>query len=189
MSETAQKYLQMLKRKPAEPEESGQPEERDLALARLEREVAEERENAATLCKTIDDLRFQIKTLEASYAKQLEDARERIANAERTIEEEKANTAGAREECDAVKQALQEAQARIERLSAGADLMASMNAPPNVAAQMTEDTMSIDEMLADATIAPDSEKEEQEEQSSAEPEDPAEDMLSPDLVFAPKREA
>ena len=44
-------------------------------------------------------------------------------------------------------------------------------------------------MLAAASVAPDSEKDEQAEPLSAELEEPAEDMLSPDLVFAAKDEA
>ena len=67
--------------------------------------------------------------------------------------------------------------------------MGSMTSVPHPGTRGDEPAMSIDEMLADASVAPESEKEEREVQPSAELEEPAEDMLSPDLVFAAKDEA
>ena len=51
------------------------PDERDAAVERLERAVAEERQHATILRKTVEELRFKARILEKSYAKQLEDAR------------------------------------------------------------------------------------------------------------------
>ena len=184
MSETAQKYLQMLKRKPVEPEQPEDPDERDVAIEHLERAIADERENAARLRKTVDELRFQIKTLETSYAKQLEDARQRVTDAERKNEEEKARTAGVEQERDETLHALKEAEAKIERLSAGADLMASMDSRPGIGVRAGEDAMSIDELLADSGPAPEAAKPDAE--SATEPEEPLEDMLSPELVLPSK---
>ncbi len=186
MSNTPLKYLQTLKKKAAPPEKPNAPDERDKTIERLERELAEEAEHTAGLRKSIDELRFQTQTLETSYAKQLEDARNRIEKAEHAIEAEKARTAEIEKERDEALQELREAQGRIERLSAGADLMASMNSGPAIGTRGGGDETSIDALLADASAAPDSEKEEPPEQPSAEFEEPAEDMLSPDLVFAPK---
>lgn len=188
MSETPLKYLQALKKKAAPAEEPDAPDPRDVTIERLERELAEEAEHTANLRKTIDELRFQAQTLETSYAKQLEDARSRIEMAEQASETEKARSAEIEKERDEALQDLKEAQARIERLSAGADLMQSMNAGPAVASRADSEEMSIDAMLADASVAPDSEKEEQPEQPSADLEEPAEDMLSPDLVLARKED-
>lgn len=185
MSDRAQKYLQILKGKPAESEQTTGPDERDVAIERLERVVEEEREHAATLRKTIDELRFKIKTLETSYATQLEDAREQIGNSEKATEEAKAVTAGAQQERDELKQALEEAQARIERLSAGADLMETMTPGPRPGGRGDEEAMSIDEILADQGPAP----EEPKPEPAMEPEEPLEDMLSPELVLSKKSEA
>jgi len=186
MSERAQKYLQILKRKPVEPAQAAEPDERDVAIERLERAVEEEREHAATLRKTVDELRFQIKTLETSYATQLAEARQRHARDEQAIAEAKAATAGAHGERDDLQQALEEAQARIERLSAGADLMASMDTPPGIAAHAADDALSIDEILADQGPAAEEPKADAE---PAELEEPLEDMLSPELVLSRKSEA
>src|SRR6188472_440518 len=55
-----------------------QPDERDAAIARLERTVAEERQNAASLREANDALNFKLQIMEKSYAKQLVDARQRM---------------------------------------------------------------------------------------------------------------
>jgi DNA repair exonuclease SbcCD ATPase subunit len=189
MPETPLKYLQILKKKAAPAEEPDTPDERDATIERLERELAEEAEHTASLRKTIDELRFRSQTLETSYAKQLEDARSQIEKAEEATEGEKARMAEVEKERDEALQELKDAQSRIERLSAGADLMDSMTTGPLPKGPGDSAALSIDEMLADAAVAPDSEKEEQEKQIPPELEEPPEDMLSPDLVFAAKEEA
>ena len=189
MSDTPLKYLQMLKKKSAPPDEPDAPDERDKTIERLERELAEEAEHTTRLRKTIDELQFQAQTLETSYAKQLEDARSRIEQAEKVTEAEKIRVAEIEQERDEALQGLNEAESRIERLSAGADLMTSMNAGPAGEVRSDGDETSIDAILADASVAPDSEKDEQEAQPSAELKDPTQEMLSPDLVFAKKEEA
>ena len=188
MPDTPLKYLQALKKKVTPPAEPDAPDERDATIERLERELAEEAEHTATLRKAIDELRFRTQTLETSYAKQLEDARGRIEKAEQATEAEKARAAEVGNERDEALQELKQAQDRIERLSAGADLMDSMTAGPRPGTRGEDEAMSIDEMLADASVAPDSEKEAREEQIAVELKDPTEEMLSPDLVFVAKRE-
>ncbi len=188
MSDTPLKYLQMLKKKAASPEESNAPDERDRTIERLERELAEEAEHTTDLRKAVDELRFKIKTLEKSYVTQLEDAKQRIAYTELTLEEEKAKSASVQQERDDLQEALDEAGARIERLTAGADLVTSMNTRPGAVTRAAEDETSIDKILADSSIAGDSEKAAQKEHAIDEPEEPAEDMLPPDLVFAAKQE-
>jgi hypothetical protein len=55
-----------------------QPDPRDAAIARLERTVAEERQNATSLREANDALKFKLQILEKSYAKQLGDARKKM---------------------------------------------------------------------------------------------------------------
>lgn len=186
MPETPLKYLQILKKKSAPKEEPEVADERDTRIERLERELAEEAEHTASLRKTIDELRFQAQTLETSYAKQLDDARGRIEKASQAIEAEQAQRAEIEQARDEALQALKDAESRIERLSAGADLMTT-GAGSVATARSGKDAMSIDKLLADASPAP--EQEERAEQPPAEPDEPAEDMLSPDLVFAAKDDA
>ena len=186
MSESPLKYLQILKKKSAPTSEPETPDERDATIERLERELAEEAGHTVRLRKTIDELRFQAKTLETSYAKQLEDARCRIEKAEQAIEAEKSRATELEKARDEALAALKDAEARIDRLSAGADLMQTMGAGPAIGSGGGEDAMSIDEMLADASVAPESEQDKSDSQPAAEPEESAEDMLAPDLVFASK---
>jgi len=187
MPETPFKYLQILKKKAIPTEEPEAPDERDAAIERLERELAEEAEHTTSLRKMVDELRFQAETLETSYAKQLEDARLRIEKAEQAIEAEKTRGTEFEQARKEALAALKNAEARIERLSAGADLMQTTGTPVSSSGG-GGDAMSIDEMLAEATIAPESEQDKNNAQPAAEPEESAEDMLEPDLVFANKDE-
>src|ERR1044072_4162813 len=69
------------------------PDERDAVIARLQRELAEERQFSVTLGETSEQARFQLQILEKSYAKQLGDARTRADTAERELGEKKARLA------------------------------------------------------------------------------------------------
>lgn len=69
----------------AKPNGAPLPDERDAVIRRLERTLAEERQNSATLRETVDNLQFRSETLEKSYAKQLADARQRGAAAEQAL--------------------------------------------------------------------------------------------------------
>ena len=62
----------------------------NLEAERLEQALAEERQHAATLRASVEDLRFKMTILEKSYAKQLADARTRAEAAEKGLAEEKA---------------------------------------------------------------------------------------------------
>ena len=63
--------------------------ERDAKIAELEKALAEERQNCATLRETIDSLRFKTEVLEKSYAKQLADSRARLAASQKAAAEQK----------------------------------------------------------------------------------------------------
>jgi hypothetical protein len=72
--------------KPANPDAAAagaaaQLAERDAAIARLERTIAEERQNSAALREANDALKFKLEILEKSYAKQLADARKKMESA------------------------------------------------------------------------------------------------------------
>lgn len=81
---------------------------RDAEIARLEAEVAAEREHSAGLLQAADELRFQKEILERSYAKQLEDLRGRLAGAE-------AELAAGREQCDELAASRDEALQMLAR--------------------------------------------------------------------------
>ena len=72
------------------------PDERDAAIARLERALVEERENAAGLRKTNDELSFKAQILEKGYATQLADARTRMEAAQKELADLKAQKAASR---------------------------------------------------------------------------------------------
>jgi hypothetical protein len=69
----------------AAPGGAAQSDERDAAIARLERTVVEERQNAATLREANGALTFKLEILEKSYAKQLADARQRMETAQKEL--------------------------------------------------------------------------------------------------------
>lgn len=69
------------------------PDERDAVIARLQRELAEERQVSSTLRETGEQARFQLQILEKSYAKQLADARQRTDKATKELAELKAQMA------------------------------------------------------------------------------------------------
>ena len=55
------------------------PDPRDATIERLERELAEQRDAAKTLRESLDAATFKIEILEKSYAKQLAEARDKLA--------------------------------------------------------------------------------------------------------------
>jgi DNA repair exonuclease SbcCD ATPase subunit len=95
----------------------------DSAVARLEREIAEEREHSARLLGEIRELKFKTEILERSYAKQLEDARQRAVSAEKALTEQRTRNA----ELDALRadaiQLLSDTKTEIDRLAAERDQM------------------------------------------------------------------
>lgn len=91
--------------------------ERDAEIDRLNRAVAEERQHAAELRRTVDELRFKMDILERSYSKQLDDARLRAETAEQKTNEHGVRLAeldGARN--DAI-ELLTETKAELDRLN------------------------------------------------------------------------
>jgi DNA repair exonuclease SbcCD ATPase subunit len=99
------------------PKDGAGPKVDDSAIARLEREVAEERENSARLLSEVRELKFKSEILERSYAKQLQDARLRAESAEKALNDQRTRNA----ELDALRndaiELLSDTQAEIDRLT------------------------------------------------------------------------
>lgn len=89
----------------------------ESAVARLEREIAEERENSARLLSEIRELKFKTEILERSYAKQLQDARARAESAEKALGDQRTRNV----ELDVLRndaiELLSDTQAEIDRLT------------------------------------------------------------------------
>jgi hypothetical protein len=94
------------------------PDERDAAIARLERTVAEERQNAATLREANDALAFKLSILEKSYAKQLTDARLRMDTAVKELASHKVQLAELGSGGEDTVRLLAEARAELNRIKA-----------------------------------------------------------------------
>jgi chromosome segregation ATPase len=75
------------------PKDGDSPKVDDSAIARLEREIAEERDNSARLLSEIRELKFKTEILERSYAKQLQDARVRAESAEKALNDQRTRNA------------------------------------------------------------------------------------------------
>ena len=97
------------------------PDERDEKIAQLERTLTQERQNAATLRATADDLRFKLDILEKSYAKQLADAREGRETAERELAAAKTRAAELGTGGEDTQKLLENTRAELARVSAERD--------------------------------------------------------------------
>lgn len=160
-----------------EPAAPAAPDERDLAIERLERTLAEEREHAATLRTLVEELRFKNEILEKSYSKQLADARERMAAAEQALSDRVARIAELEGECERATRSLSEARAALEqfsglghapgsRIETIEELMqdtSRMRRPPEAIRENGQLDLKIDADQQDG---------------------PSEDMLAPELLFA-----
>ena len=180
--------------KPAQ--KSDAPDERDAAIQRLERAFAAERQNAAALRKTVEELSFKIEVLGKGYEKQLADARARAEKAESEAAElrERWNALGA--DAGQALERLAAARAELAAVSAERDRWreAASGGRANIrtaAAPVAADTgLTINNLMAEiATLRA----------TNAEPERPtswggtlaveaadeaaAEPMLAPELVF------
>jgi len=177
------------------------PDERDALIEQLECSLAEERDNAAELRQTVNELTFQKDTLETSYSKQLDDCRERQTTAEDELaalqaelhdvgggEDILAQLAAARAELETVTAERDRLRDRI-RQPADGKRFEEILAPTDAAAEI--DAYSIDELLEDAIWAQDQarvdkQKAREAAKAAASAELPPEDMVSPDLVFPGK---
>ncbi len=159
------------------------PDERDATIELLERTLADERDAAAALQKNFDALRFQLEVLERSYAKQLEDARERCAAAERALGEQQNCNAALDEELSETARALADARDLVERAWSRAGGRPSARSGEAEEAEGTINSLLSDASWLDAkTPAPDQDGHVYSQvKSDAAAAD--NDMLAPELVF------
>jgi hypothetical protein len=203
MSEIQSRLLDKLRARVAKLErvEPDGPDERDEAIARLEREIEAERDNAAGLRKTIDEQSFRIEVLEQSYSKQLDDARARAEKAEAALAAEKTRASELEiqrdtltSERDAARKELDQKTQRERRgLSTEAGTARGHGASvPRPCDDGDDRGLSIDDMLADASIVDNRDHAGTRRafngpsatDTTPEDEQALEDMLSPDLVFS-----
>jgi hypothetical protein len=167
--------------------------ERDARIAELERQLAEERANAATLREESDGFRFKTEILEKSYAKQLADTRAKLAAAEQAVAEQKAHQSEYGADHEETVRLLKETRAELEQLKLDREQLRmqvrrSGWAVPGGAADTSQASEgTINQLMA----GPDwlTKREAPAGGSNlvaqvAAPEDaPVEDMLAPELVF------
>ena len=183
----------------------------DTEAERLEQALAEERQHAATLRATVEDLRFKATILEKSYAKQLADARARAEAAERGLAEEKARLAGIDGNHENTLKLLNDTRGQLANVVAERDLLrkqlgsisgnkssrsgsssstitdsaAAYSAHPPVPPPENERT--INTLMADLSKIAEERRAPPKRQEKPVEEPPPEDMLSADLVFPKKR--
>ena len=178
------------------------PDNRDAVIERLERAVAEEREHAAMLRKTAEELRFKARVLEKSYAKQLEDARMCRETAERELADQQARMAALDSAREDAMRLLAETRTELERITADRDklrkALASTDgmqiktiAQDNTESRAEDSLLTINRLMKDSSLAGERrpvgrEKEHADAQVRAGQESPSEELIAPELVFTVK---
>jgi chromosome segregation ATPase len=168
------------------------PDERDATIARLERELAQERENSTALRATGEDLRFKLEVVEKGYLKQLSDARVRRDAAEQQVADKQTRLAALDAAMDETMQLLKATHEQLERLAADHDrLCKEVARREGILVQTTarakdpENLLTIDDLLAAPAATRDRPKGggHLTAQVTAPAEQPGIDMIAPDLVF------
>lgn len=171
--------------------------ERDAKIAELERQLAEERANAATLREESDGFRFKTEILEKSYAKQLADTRAKLAAAEKVAAEQKAHQIEYGADHEETVRLLKETRAELEQLKLDRDQLrtqarrSGFTVPGTTAADTSQTGEgTINQLMAGQgwlTKREASAGSSNLEAKVAAPENaPVEDMLAPELVFTKK---
>ena len=178
------------------------PDERDAAIERLERAIAQEREHSATLRKSLEEVRFKTEILEKSYAKQLEDARHRGETAEGELEDKKAELATLEAEHAEALRLLDQARGELERNPANRGLspraFASIdrmqkraNAQDDSSTGTYDGSHTINLLMADSTATdegPMGRGKDKDEDQVPTVDDSTGEMIAPDLVFTAEKE-
>ena len=165
--------------------------ERDAKIAELERQLAEERANAATLREESDGFRFKTEILEKSYAKQLADTRAKLAAAEKAIAEQKAHQIDYGADHEETVRLLKETRAELEQLKLDRDQLRTQTRRSGWTAPAADTSQTGEGTINQLMAGPDwlTKREKPAAGSNLEahvaaPEDaPVEDMLAPELVF------
>jgi predicted ribosome quality control (RQC) complex YloA/Tae2 family protein len=167
------------------------PDERTATIERLEQALADERDDAAALQRTVDDLTFQIEVLEKGYAKQLEDARQRTEEAERSLAERGAALEDVNARHEAAAESLAGARDELQRVTAQRDQLRRQidgdpepdDAADGAQADLPEGT--INRLLTEAS-RPRVKRREPSPAEAGEDEAVSGEMLSPELLFRNK---
>jgi hypothetical protein len=190
----------MSKPKPAEPLKPGAsapPDERDATIARLERAVADERQNAATLREANDALTFKLQILEKSYAKQLADARAKMETAQKALAGHESRLAELGSGGEDTLRALGETRAELNRLKADYSLLKEQAkrggggygkgrgaADP---VDGSDGSQTINALITSAALAPSRDRaassDSNQNQRVRVDDSPVGDMVAPDLIF------
>lgn len=181
-----------------------QPDQRASAaqeakLLELERAVIDERRHSAELRGTVDELRFKLEILEKSYAKQLDDAKRRFETAEQKTDAQRGRIA----ELDAARQdaiaLLSETRVELDRLTGERDQLRrelaardghivdpSASVRDYSGAEGTINTLMNDAAWTRAAATRTADRDHRTAADAGDDE-PAGDMLAPELVLAAGR--
>jgi hypothetical protein len=180
------------------------PDPRDATIERLSRELAAERDNLTTVREALDAARFKVEVLEKSYAKQLADARERLAATEQTLADKTHVLAGLDGGHEDTLRALNDARAELKLVVTERDALrkqiaeggfrqrssSQTRAPLATTAEPTDSGGTINQLISSAgwvEKAPRVGSGHASATVSAQ-DAPHEDMLAPELVFTKGRE-
>jgi hypothetical protein len=168
------------------------PDERDAAIARLERTLVEERQNAATLRESNQALSFKLEILEKSYAKQLADARQKMDSAVKELAGHQTRLKELGSGGEDTLRFLSEARAELNRLKAERNLLKEQltRGGPRPGAIVgvddgTDGSQTINALITSAGMAPKRESAGDSNlgQRVRVEDSPSVEMLSPDLIF------
>jgi len=132
---------------------------RDARIEHLEHALAEEQQRSADLQGETNELRFRTEVLDKSYAKQLQDARQRAAQTEQSLAECRARLSGLDELHGQTAKSIADARSELERVTAERDRLRRaldpQYSPRSAAGQgsasaASVESISIDDMLEDA---------------------------------------
>jgi hypothetical protein len=172
-----------------------QPDPRDAEFARLERAVAEERQNATQLREANGALTFKLEIMEKGYSKQLADARKKMESAVQELATLKAQIAENGAGGEETRRMLAETRAELSRVKADRNLLKDQasrsGGPKSVVIRGGDDgdtSSTINAMILgagnassrDRAVATDSN---QSQRVRAADDAPSVDMVAPDLIF------
>jgi len=163
----------------------GAPDPRDATIARLERDLAEEREHSAGLRAALDQLRFKTEVLEKSSAKQLADAKLRGGSADRELADLRGRLEAAEAGRVEDQRLLAEARAALEGVRAERDRQQrQVGRADGLPRPAVDDApATIDDLLSSTSSFRVRRKALEDAQVRAAQEVPTEEMIPPDLVF------
>jgi chromosome segregation ATPase len=172
------------------------PDERDAAIARLERTLVEERQIATKLREENDALRFKGEVLEKSYSKQLADARQRNEVLQKEVDGHKSRFAELGSGAEDTLRMLADTRAELNRVTADLNQLKGQQGrtggmPVGTYRQQKQtdgddSSQTINALLSGAPAARGRESggdSNLHQRVKSEQPQPLEEMVSPDLIF------